>query len=136
MSDHITISPDQLETAIEKMIQEYGDEIVDKMPDIVKATAKDTVKDLKGRAADLFGGTKYKKSFKAKQTVSTGGKTVYTVHTTEYRIAHLLEHGHKIKTRAGLIKGTTQAKPHWSPAEKAAVKEMEKKVMLAIEETK
>lgn len=126
------VSPNQLGTEVSKILTEYTDDVVKALPDIVKDVAKDTVQDLKDRSSELFGGKKYKRSFKSKKLTQNSSKAEYTVYSTEYRITYLLENGHIIKNKTGKVYGTTQARPHWEPAEQEAVKKLEEKIAEAV----
>lgn len=129
-----TVTPDALCDAVQDIIKEYSDELVGKLPDIVKGAAKTTVKALK-KNAEPIGGTKYRGSFKSKKTSALLlGETTYTVYSTQYRLTHLLEHGHVIRNRAGgPVYGMTRAFPHWKPAEQEGIDEIDEKIREAIE---
>lgn len=127
------ISPSKLGDTIADLIRNYSDDVIKAMPDAVKEVAQDTVKSLKQSAGSKFGGKKYKKSFHAKKEVSTADKTNYIIYSSEYRLAHLLEHGHIITNQTGRVYGTTQARPHWKPAEEEAVEALERKLKEAVE---
>lgn len=129
-----TVSPGGLTDAIEGIIKEYTDEVVRALPDAVKQSAKECVKALKSNAASAVGGTVYKGSFKSKKTSDSYGLTEYTVYSTKYRIAHLLEHGHVIKNQTGRVYGVTAARPHWAPAEEVASKALEEAISKKVEE--
>lgn len=130
------VNPSQLGSAISDIIKEYTDDIVKAMPDIVKEVSKNTVKTLKKSAGAQFGGQKYKNSFRYKDLTIVKDKpnTVIYSAAPHYRVAHLLEHGHVIKNQTGIVYGTTQARPHWKPAEEAAVKDLEDKLVKKIKE--
>ena len=117
-----------------KILKTYPDDIVAAMPNVVKEVVKDTVTDLKKRARKQFKGTKYNKSFKSRKLSTASGQTTYTVYSTEYRLTHLLEKGHVIKNQTGRIYGVTQARPHWEPAESAAVEELEQRLTETVQE--
>lgn len=134
MARKTVVSPDQLATQVQSIVQEYTDDLIKKMPDLVKEVAQDTVKDLKQRASGLFGGSTYKRSFKSKKmNTSDSSKTEYTIYSTEPQLAHLLEKGHVIKNQTGQTYGMTQARAHWAPAEENANDELEKKIRESIE---
>lgn len=125
---NVKISPDQLGETIESILNQYSDDLIRDMPDIVKEVAQETVKELKAEAGRLFGGTKYKKSFKSKKLAGANGKISYTIYSTEYRLTHLLEKGHVIKNQTGQVYGMTEGRPHWATAESKAVNSMEQKL--------
>lgn len=128
------VTPNALCDAVQDIVQVYSDELVAKLPDIVKGAAKTTVKALK-KNAESIGGTKYRSSFKSKKgRALISGETTYTVYSTQYRLTHLLEHGHVIRNRAGgPVYGMTRAFPHWRPAEQEGIDEIDEKIREAIE---
>lgn len=123
-----TVKLDGLADALKSAISQYSDELIQNLPDAVKESAQETVKELKSKAGSLFKGQKYSKSFKTKKKNGPNGTTTYTVYSTEYRLTHLLEHGHVIKNQTGRVYGMTQARPHWKPAEEAGIKSLEEKL--------
>lgn len=129
-----TVTPNELCDAVQDIVKEYSDELVAKIPDIVKGAAKKTVKALK-KNAESIGGTKYRGSFKSKKSSALiSGETTYVVYSTQYRLTHLLEHGHVIRNRAGgPVYGMTRAFPHWKPAEQEGIDEIDEKIREAIE---
>lgn len=129
-----TVTPNTLCDAVQGIIKEYSDEVVNKLPDIVKGAAKTTVEALK-KNAESIGGTKYRSSFKSKKSrAMISGETTYIVYSTQYRLTHLLEHGHVIRNRAGgPVYGMTRAFQHWKPAEQEGIDELNEKIREAIE---
>lgn len=128
-----TVKPDELTAAISDIIKEYSDDIVRAMPDAVKEAAKVGVKSLKKYASNI-GGTKYKSSFKSKKTKSTSSQTEYTLYSTQYRVAHLLEKSHPIKNQTGRVYGMSVPREHWAPAEKEAIEALEDKIEKKVED--
>lgn len=134
MASNITVNPNQLGDEVSKLVKQYSDEVVQNMPEIVKEVTQDTVKELKKSASQLFGGSKYNRSFKSKKVNTVAGRTEYVIYSTEYRVAHLLENGHIIKNQTGIPYGTTQARPHWAPAEEHAADALEEKLTGVVQE--
>lgn len=128
-----TVTPDKLCDAIQDIVQQYSDEVVAQLPGIVKGAAKTTLKTLK-KNAESIGGTKYRGSFKSRKERSMSvSETTYTIYSTQYRLTHLLEHGHVIRNRpGGPVYGVTRAFPHWKPAEEAGIDEFNSKLEEAI----
>lgn len=126
MSAPTKVKPEQLGTAISDVIREYTDDVIRELPEACQQAAKKTVKALKSNASKIGGTGAYRKSFKSKKTAGDSNITTYTVYSTKYRIAHLLEHGHVIKNQTGRVYGVTAAKPHWAPAEQEGMEELEK----------
>lgn len=123
-----TVKLDGLADALTSAISQYSDELIQNLPDAVKESAQETVKELKSKAGSLFKGTKYPKSFKTKKKTGHNGTTTYTVYSTEYRIAHLLEHGHVVRNQTGKEYGISPAHPHWQPAEEVGIQTLEEKL--------
>lgn len=135
MSKSTTVKPNGLCDVIEDVLKKYADDIVTAMPDIVKATARKTVKALKKEASSI-GGSVYKNSFKSKKRTSAStAQTTYVIYSTRYRLTHLLEHGHVIRNRpGGPAYGITRAFPHWAPAEQIGIEELESQITQKVEE--
>lgn len=114
-----------LSSAINEILQEYGEGVTAAIAPTTQEVAEDTVKTLKttGDYEDRTGD--YRKSFtQTTEKTYRGATSIIHNESPEYRIAHLLEHGHMNRD------GTTRAKafPHWKPAEIKAVKEFEQKL--------
>lgn len=134
MSSGKKVGIGQLGEAINEILQQYSDEVVKALPEATKKAAKEGTKALKSAAAGAVGGTSYKGSFKNKQTEGTSNKTEYTIYSTQYQLAHLLEHGHTIKNQYGVY-GVTRARPHWITAEETANKVLEEEIRKKVEES-
>ena len=125
------ISPDQLGDAINDILTEYAETVVTDTKSAVEATGKMAAETAQAYASRIGKG-KYAKSIKSKVTESSRVGATVTIYSTQYRIAHLLEHGHAKVTRTGKVLGTTRAFPHFTPAEAMAESTLEKKVIQAI----
>lgn len=125
------ISPDQLGAAIDEILNDYADTVVHDMKEAVEATGKMAAETAQAYASGIGKG-KYAKSIKAKTTASNTFGTTVTIYSTQYRIAHLLEHGHAKVTRTGKVLGTTRAFPHFTPAEAMAESTLQRKIEQAI----
>lgn len=124
------IRPEELESAISEIVKEYSDQVVSDVKDAVEAAGKATAKIAQAYASRIGRG-KYAKSIKSKTTESSSFATTVAIHSTQYRIAHLLEHGHIVKVH-GKVVGTARAFPHFAPAEKQGGEILEQKVKQAI----
>lgn len=129
------VKPGQFGEALNDAIKQYSDAVVESLPDAVNAAAKKALKTLKSEAKSKIGGKTYVSSFKSKKTQSDSNITEYTLYSTRYRVAHLLEHGHVVRNQTGRVYGVTSAKPHWAPAEDAGIKELEEQIQKKVEET-
>lgn len=92
MSNSIRVTPEAFGKAMQKLIQEYGDEAYEIVEVASKNAARATVSDLKGSAPS---GGSYSRgwSHKAqKNGVTKYSETVYN--RTDYQLTHLLEKPH------------------------------------------
>lgn len=101
----------QLHNEIMRHLERYSQSVQDEIEVASKEEAQALVKELKADSPKMTGS--YKKGWRLKKT----GKNKYTVYNkTDYRLTHLLEHGHA--KRNG---GRVEAKVHIRPAEERAV---------------
>lgn len=120
------VTPANLGTAIEEILTDYADTVVTDMKEAVEETGKMAAKTAQAYATRIGRG-KYAKSIKSKTESSTSFGTTVVVYSTQYRIAHLLEHGHIVKVH-GRVVGTARAFPHFAPAEAIADAALVKKI--------
>lgn len=131
----VKVSPDQLGQAILKGLEIYTEEVSEAVSKAVQDVGKDSAKEL--RTINQVSGSnvweQYPKGW-AVQNTKRKGRTISEVHNKEhYRLTHLLENGHVIKNGTGRTYGSTRKFEHIKPVEEKAVKELEKKIMEAIE---
>ena len=112
------VTPENLGAAIEEILTDYAHEVVTDTKEAVEATGKLAAETAQAYASRIGRG-KYAKSIKSKTESSTSFGTTVVVYSTQYRIAHLLEHGHVVKVN-GKVVGTVRAFPHFAPAEVTA----------------
>ena len=124
------IQLDELSKTLTDIISEYSDDVIRDMPDIVKEVAKETAKELKTSIDRMFGGSgAYKRSIKTKKLSENGQKVSYAVYSDMVKpLAQWLERSHVIKNQTGKVYGMSQAHPHWEPAEKHAIENLESKL--------
>ena len=121
-----SIAIDDLADAIMEELNAYSEEVTEELKADVKQTAKECVQDIKNNAPRLSGD--YKKSWKSKTAYESENDIRIVIHSAkEYRLTHLLEHGHA--KRGG---GRVEGKPHIAPAEKKAEQKLMKKVKITI----
>lgn len=117
---------DDLTDAIMTELNAYSEEVTEELKAEVKQVAKECMQDIKNNAPRLSGD--YKKSWKNKTVFESDNDIRVVVHSPkEYRLTHLLEHGHA--KRGG---GRVEGKPHIAPAEKKAEQKLMKKVKVTI----
>lgn len=134
MSINQKVGLGDLADAMSEIIEEYSDEVIRDLPETTKEAGKKCVKELKSAAkAAGIGGSKYVGSFRSKETRNDSRVTTVTVYSSQYQLAHLLEHGHIVRNRpGGRIVGTARAFPHWAPAEEKASDDLEKTIKMKI----
>lgn len=111
-----------------EIINEYGNEAVSAMKEAVPQVAKKARDEVKNHAPVGTRKNGYKKQgFVAKKTSETVATLEYEVGANDYRLAHLLEHGH-----ATVKGGRTKAQPHFKYGndyiENHLLKEIEEKL--------
>ncbi len=124
------VTPENLGEAINEILTDYANTVAKDVKSAVEQTGKMAAETAQAYASRIGRG-KYAKSIKAKTMVSNSFETSVTIHSTQYRIAHLLEHGHVVKA-GGKVVGTARAFPHFGPAEAMAESTLPKKVEQAI----
>lgn len=115
------ISIDKFSSAIDEILEEFGSITGDVLEEAKKETAEETAEKIRADApvAKVNGG-KYKQSIVAEKSFTRKDKGSWIIHADapEYRLTHLLEKGHRIaNTKKEGKKTSTQAFPHWKPAE-------------------
>lgn len=123
----MSIRIDDFLEAVQGELTEYANEVTGYVKESVKDVAKETVKEVKRRSPVRSGA--YKKSWGQTQIYEGPGGIRITIHNKKhYRLTHLLENGHALKSG-----GRTKAYPHIKPAEDFAARELEKKVKVKVE---
>ena len=119
-----TVPVDRLASEVNKILQEYGENVQQNLNEITSAMAKKGAQTLRSQSRGTFKGTgKYAKGWTSKTEtgrVSAQG-TIYNKDVPG--LPHLLEHGHA--NRNG---GRTPGRVHISTVEEALIKEFEQKV--------
>lgn len=124
------VTPENLGDAINDILNEYAQTTVKSMKEAVEATGKMAAETAQAYASRIGRG-KYAKSIKVKTESSNSFGTSVVVYSTQYRIAHLLEHGHVVK-KDGKIVGSARAFPHFAMAEAMAESTLVKKIEQAV----
>ena len=120
MAKKVTL--DNLATAIEDVLAEYGNEITQNMKDITKDVTKQGVKALQSESASTFGTTPKRKKKYAKTWTSQfeSGRlsSQGTIYNTQPGLPHLLENGHVSKNGTGRVFGFVPGRKHIEKVEK------------------
>ena len=104
---------------LNKILDEFKEELDQDVDKAALATAKLAVKELKAKSPKskrAMGGA-YAKSWAYRKELMPFGYTSYTVYNLKhYQLTHLLENGHMIKNQHGSY-GRTRPIPHIKPVE-------------------
>lgn len=122
------VNIEQLATELGKTLDLYSEEVAEAMKKAVDKTATETKREIKSNTDFVNRTGHYVAHFAVKTIAETrwSKSKVWYVKAPEYRLTHLLEHGH-IKRN---YKGNTRAFPHISKGEEYA----EKRIVELIEE--
>lgn len=86
---------DDLANAVVKAMEEYSTESTRILKEETEKAAKECANEINQNAKGSFGGSKYSKSWKAKKTYDGREDVRFSVYSTVYQLAHLLEYGHR-----------------------------------------
>lgn len=115
---------DRLTDEVEKILNDYGENVQQNLDEIVKQMSKKGAQTLRSQSKSTFNGTgKYAKGWTSR--TETGRMSAQgTIYNKDVPgLPHLLEHGHA--NRGG---GRTPGRVHIQPVEEALIKEFEQKV--------
>lgn len=123
----IRVGIDGLSGALDKILTQYGDEVGEKMAEIVPKVAAKGAKALREESKKTFGSpsgkNRYAKGWKYR-TEKGRLRTTATIYNAKVPgLPHLLEHGHA--NRNG---GRTPGRAHIAPVEQVVVERFEKEV--------
>ena len=121
----MNVKPENLDTAISEMLENYATDITESVNELTIKAANVLKKDISADAPVKTG--KQKRSWRVTKEKLAGRSIVAIVHSTDYRKVHLLENGHA-KVNGGRVNGI----PHISIAEENAARELESKVKVRI----
>lgn len=129
MSDYVQVA--DLDKAIKKILDEYGDEVKQTLDETTKAVSTKGKNKVKDAAPVGVRNGKYKKSISLKKTKGDLNTVEYKIYAKapEYRLTHLLEKGHAIHNGTG----RTKKYPHWSKGQEYIEENFEKEFKERIE---
>lgn len=104
------IGVEGLSDAIEKILAEYGDEVVEKSGEVVEKVGRKAVKALKEESHSTFKGDEYYKGWSVTFDEDRFCKTAIIHNRKLPGLPHLLEHGHA-KRGGGRVAGRVHIKP-------------------------
>lgn len=119
----------QFESEVSQLLEDYGDEVNKALQKVVPKVAKETANQTNSNAVSAgISGRKYVRSWKATVTNNTLIGVEATVHSTQYRVAHLLEFGHAKQNG-----GRTRAFPHIANSEEWGIEKLVSEIKGEIE---
>ena len=117
---------------IQKILDEYGDEVDEKLNEITTRIGKKGAQLLKSESLEKFPSSKkHKKRYGSTWTAKAERKRLYTtvtIYNSQPGLPHLLENGHLVKNGTGRVLGQAEAHPHIYEVEEKIIKEYEKEV--------
>lgn len=130
MAKKVTV--DNLASEINKILEEYGDEVYDKLDEVVQKVGKKGVQALKNTSLGMFPDSKkHKRRYGSTWKATPEKKRLYTVvhiHNTQAGFPHLLEFGHNVVDGTGRKLGEAKAHPHIFKIEQELIKDFEREV--------
>lgn len=114
---------ERLADEVDKILQEYGDDVQVNLNEIVTAMTKKGAQAVRGQAKGAVKGTGKYASAWTSEIERTRLATVGTIYNRKPGLPHLLEHGHALRNG-----GRTAARPHIEPVETEIVREFESRV--------
>lgn len=116
-----------LASEINKILENYGDEVSQNMSDITQQIGKKGAQTLRNESKNAFGGTgDYAKGWTTKSVKNLLYTTV-TIYNKTPGLPHLLEHGHAV-VAGGRVAGQYSGKAHIAPVEQRLIEEFEREV--------
>ena len=120
---------DRLTAEVEKILDEYGDNVRENLGDIVKQMSKKVAATLRSQSKTTFNGKDYAKGWTSQDETGrfSAQGTIYNKDLPG--LPHLLEHGHALRRGGRSIgKGSVDGREHIKTVEDALIKEFEQKV--------
>lgn len=119
---------------IKLLLDQYTDEVQEALkyaiPEVANETKKKVQQNARAKSPKLNRTGAYIKGWSVKKTVGVNFVAAVVHNKDQYRIAHLLEHGHIVKNGTGRIGSNKQTKvdgiEHIAPAEQWANEELAK----------
>lgn len=128
----ITIDVEELDGAVAKILKEYDTQVVDGMKMAAKEAIEECDNVIRNSVSFEQITGKYVGNFSTKKVDEDPRSITYAwyVEDPEYRLAHLLEKGHRTRVKSGSYGSTahTRAYPHIKLGEKAGKKYFKKRL--------
>lgn len=116
-----------LQKEIDKILDQYGDDVRENIVEITQKVGKTAVKALKANPGNFGGSGDYSKGWTSKAEIGRLGATVIIHNARLPGLPHLLEYGHALRN-GGRSKGTVHIKTVEDDAIKNFESSLEKKL--------
>ena len=123
-NDFVTVSSFTKE--IQKLLEDYGDEVESIVEEEVVEVSKDTVKKLRKDSPKDTG--KYSKGWRLKKKKGRLGIETIIYNATHYWLVHVLENGYYSRKRKERVNGQEHVKPAEKWAESELLKRLKEKL--------
>lgn len=124
------VKANDLSGAVEKILDQYAEDVSGNLEEINKKVAQAGVKELRSASASAVGGSgKYAKGWAVTVENERLKKTAVIHHKTMPGLPHLLEHGHITKRNGKRVYPDTPAHPHIADVERNIVENYEREVL-------
>ena len=117
------VTIDTFASEVDKILQEYGDDVEKNMKEIVRSVAKKGATAVKNQARSAQKGKKYPGTW-TYEVEPSRLRTEATIDSKKPGLPHLLEHGHALRNG-----GRTGAFTHIAPVEQEVISDFERQVM-------
>lgn len=118
---------DTLSADIQKILDDYEDDVKENIAEITQKVGKKAVQALKANPGGFGGTGKYSKGWTMKMEENRLGVVAVVYNGKLPGLAHLLEHGHALRN-GGRVSGTAHIKPVEEEAIEAFEKALEQKL--------
>lgn len=125
MARKVTI--DNLQSEIDKILQEYGDEVTENVGVIARRIGQKGAQAVRNAAQDTFDGERYAKGWGTTVEKNRLYTVVYIHNKKQAGLAHLLEHGH-VKANGTGRYGYWDGRTHIAPIEAQLIAQYEREV--------
>lgn len=121
------VTLENLQSEIEKILEDYSDDVSDNLDIITRKIGQKGVQALKNQSKSSFGGTgNYAKGWTSRTTKGRLYTTV-TIYNKTPGLPHLLEHGHAV-VAGGRVAGQYGGVEHIAPVEEELIEQYTKEV--------
>ena len=117
---------ESLTVQMNRILEEYSEEVQDATNDAIEKVAKLAVQKLKNTSPKKTGD--YARGWRVKREMGFGSVKAATVYNaTDWQLTHLLENGHVVRNKKGTY-GRAPAKKHIKPVEEWASNELPREI--------